>query len=420
MFNIHWITIGSTANYTTSHDYCIMSDSPILRSCVDMLWSGETPTETTASRLEQLSPADIVLIALGLIFFLAGVVISIVVVVKTWPQGATKEGGKEALKRCCRLCILSCCCPCWIRCVVLMMLCPPLILAIVLPGLEAIPWVASFIYAGINDFTVDGGDYRNGTSLCASPSGSNAVRDALFAVSFVISLLIFLFWLVYLIYAIYKKYHSKQEKPDNGGDHEPIEMSETYDVIQRNTQPTQKLLSDTDPAYKKLEKRGGAEEPAHYGKLDHSGKKTATVAPAVGEAEYGKLDRTQMQPDEPGHYGKLDHSGKKTNTLPVADPGSSEYGKLDRTQMEDPLHYGKLDHPGKRGATLPGGVAPTDAASYGKLDNTQMQASGSSARSGDMYDTVSHEPRHKVPSSKSKRQHSSSGEEAVSTVVTCQ
>ena len=38
------------------------------------------------------------------------------------------------------------------------------------------------------------------------------------------------------------------------GDHEPIEMSETYDVIQRNTQPTQKLLSDTDPAYKKLEK----------------------------------------------------------------------------------------------------------------------------------------------------------------------
>ena len=37
--------------------------------------------------------------------------------------------------------------------------------------------------------------------------------------------------------------------------------------------------------------RGGAEEPGHYGKLDHSGKKTATVAPAVGDAEYGKLDR---------------------------------------------------------------------------------------------------------------------------------
>ena len=34
--------------------------------------------------------------------------------------------------------------------------------------------------------------------------------------------------------------------------------------------------------------RGGAEEPSHYGKLDHSGKKTA---PAVGDAEYGKLDR---------------------------------------------------------------------------------------------------------------------------------
>ena len=121
-----------------------------------------------------------------------------------------------------------------------------------------------------------------------------------------------------------------------------------------------------------------------------------------------------MQPDEPGHYGKLDHSGKKTNTLPVADPGSSEYGKLDRvcvawcmawhtylhkymeyvhcdvspdqchilsctcmilgcpqSQMEDPLHYGKLDHPGKRGATLPGGVAPTDPADYGKLDNVR-------------------------------------------------
>ena len=43
---------------------------------------------------------------------------------------------------------------------------------------------------------------------------------------------------------------------------------------------------------------------------------------------------------------------------------------------------------------------------------TQMQAGGSSARGGEMYDTVSHEPRHKVPSSKSKRQHSSSGEEA--------
>ena len=40
----------------------------------------------------------------------------------------------------------------------------------------------------VSDFTVDDGDYRNGTSLCASPSGSNAVRDALFAVSFVISL----------------------------------------------------------------------------------------------------------------------------------------------------------------------------------------------------------------------------------------
>ncbi|CAI8017716.1 hypothetical protein GBAR_LOCUS10711 [Geodia barretti] len=105
------------------------------------------------------------------------------------------------------------------------------------------------------------------------------------------------------------------------------------------------------------------DEPGHYGKLDHSGKKTPVADP--GPSEYGKLDRTQMQPDEPGHYGKLDHSGKKTNTLPVADPGSSEYGKLDRSQMEDPLHYGKLDHPGKRGATLPGGVAPTDLPAMG-------------------------------------------------------
>ena len=59
--------------------------------------------------------------------------------------------------------------------------------------------------------------------------------------------------------------------------------------------------------------RGGAEEPGHYGKLDHSGKKTATVAPAVGEAEYGKLDRvshTSMHciyvitpPPDPHLYG---------------------------------------------------------------------------------------------------------------------
>ena len=35
---------GSTATYTTSQDYCILSHSPILRSCVDMSWSGEVPT----------------------------------------------------------------------------------------------------------------------------------------------------------------------------------------------------------------------------------------------------------------------------------------------------------------------------------------------------------------------------------------
>ena len=40
--------------------------------------------------------------------------------------------------------------------------------------------------------------------------------------------------------------------------------------------------------------------------------------------------QTQMQPEEPGHYGKLDHGGKKTSTLPVVVTGSSEYGKLDR------------------------------------------------------------------------------------------
>ena len=68
----------------------------------------------------------------------------------------------------------------------------------------------------LSDFTVDGGDYRNGNSLCASPSGNNAVRDGLFSTSFVISLLIFLFWLVYLIYAIYKKCCSKPEKTDDG------------------------------------------------------------------------------------------------------------------------------------------------------------------------------------------------------------
>ncbi|CAI8023806.1 hypothetical protein GBAR_LOCUS13897 [Geodia barretti] len=100
-----------------------------------------------------------------------------------------------------------------------------------------------------------------------------------------------------------------------------------------------------------------------------------------------------MQPDEPGHYGKLDHSGKKT---PVAYPGSSEYGKLDRSRWKILSTMANWDHPGREEP----------------LYLTQMQASGSSARGGDMYDTVSHEPRHKVPSSKSKRQHSSSGEEA--------
>ena len=38
---------------------------------------------------------------------------------------------------------------------------------------------------------------------------------------------------------------------------EPLEMGETYDVIQRNqpsSKPTQKLLSETDPSYGKLDK----------------------------------------------------------------------------------------------------------------------------------------------------------------------
>ena len=66
-----------------------------------------------------------------------------------------------------------------------------------------------------SDFTVDGGDYRNGNSLCKSPSGSNAVRDGLFSASFVISLLIFMFWLGYYpAYLMYKKCCSKPEKPD--------------------------------------------------------------------------------------------------------------------------------------------------------------------------------------------------------------
>ena len=65
----------------------------------------------------------------------------------------------------------------------------------------------------VSDFTVDGGDYRDDNSLCASPSGNNAVRDGLFSTSFVISLLIVLFWLGYLLYAICK-YRSKPEKPD--------------------------------------------------------------------------------------------------------------------------------------------------------------------------------------------------------------
>ena len=37
---------GSIATYTTSQEYCIVSDSPlpVVRTCVDMSWSGEIPT----------------------------------------------------------------------------------------------------------------------------------------------------------------------------------------------------------------------------------------------------------------------------------------------------------------------------------------------------------------------------------------
>ena len=148
-----------------------------------------------------------------------------------------------------------------------------------------------------------------------------------------------------------------------------------------------------------------AEEPGHYGKLDHTGKKkTATLH--VDNSEYGKLDwlktnspqhcssyqsmctvlLSQSQKHEDSdHYGKLDHTGKKkTATLPV---DNSEYGKLDwlktnspqhcssyqsmctvllsqSQKHEDSDHYGKLDHTGKKKtATL-----PVDNSEYGKLD----------------------------------------------------
>ena len=191
--------------------------------------------------------------ALGLIFFLAGVVISIVVVVKTWPQGATKEGGKGKPLLILTSNFIIMIPSCSGSQTVLPIVYPKLLLLMLdsmchcddaLSSVDSCNSAACFrgysvdcilhlcrykwwvwflfhcritnvrITCFVSDFTVDGGDYRNGNSLSASPSGNNAVRDALFAVSFVISLLIFLFWLVYLIYAIYKKCCSKPEKPD--------------------------------------------------------------------------------------------------------------------------------------------------------------------------------------------------------------
>ena len=39
------VSIGSTANYTTSHNYCILSHSLVERTCLaDLSWSGEMPT----------------------------------------------------------------------------------------------------------------------------------------------------------------------------------------------------------------------------------------------------------------------------------------------------------------------------------------------------------------------------------------
>ena len=43
---------GSIATYTTSQDYCILSDSLVERTCgANMLWNGETPTETTGKEI---------------------------------------------------------------------------------------------------------------------------------------------------------------------------------------------------------------------------------------------------------------------------------------------------------------------------------------------------------------------------------
>ncbi|CAI8017726.1 hypothetical protein GBAR_LOCUS10717 [Geodia barretti] len=126
---------GSTANYTTSQDYCILSDSPVLRSCVNMSWSGETPTEAKASQPGKLSTSNVAMIVIGLLFFIAGVGISVVVVILL-SQRTTK------------------------------------------------------------DFSEDDGYVRGDDSLCQTPSGTVSVRDGLLIASFVLSLLVLSGWLV--------------------------------------------------------------------------------------------------------------------------------------------------------------------------------------------------------------------------------
>ncbi|CAI8017723.1 hypothetical protein GBAR_LOCUS10717 [Geodia barretti] len=163
---------GSTATYTTSQEYCIVSDSPlpVVRTCVDMSWSGEIPTIMEASQPGKLSTSNVAMIVIGLLFFIAGVGISVVVVILL-SQRTTKGTA-------------------WCF--------PTLFLVIVIPVLETVLWLAFLGYVVANDFSEDDGYVRGDDSLCRSPSGTVGVRDGLLIASFVLSLLVLSGWLVCL------------------------------------------------------------------------------------------------------------------------------------------------------------------------------------------------------------------------------
>lgn len=98
------ITVNSTAEYYTLPGHCIMTKDK--RTCqASLLWSRETPTVSdgnenyipnhcvvdylhypVASEQEKWSASNIAVMAVGLVLFVAGVVVSVLVVVSLSPR----------------------------------------------------------------------------------------------------------------------------------------------------------------------------------------------------------------------------------------------------------------------------------------------------------------------------------------------